>query len=555
MAAGASWLVGAAVLRVLRAAGVPGPAPGHPVTSVTILFGLCCITVLGGVWSLGAPLGPGAAVAGAAVLALSATVLIFVPERRLRAAPVSRMEKARFGLLVAVILVAAAQTASSISVYDTSLYHIQAIRWIEQYPAVPGLANLYDRLAFSPPWFEAQALFDPVLFGGRPVFALNGLVFVAAVSFFLGGLRSPAGEQDLSRLLRLACVPAAFWLMRRWLSSASPDVAVALITWIVLLLLAEKIERGTGETLDQTAWVITALSSFAAVTKPSAAVLVLAPAWLIVRNLRATPRRALALAGLAAAVAAPFVVRNVIVSGCLIFPLPWTRLAWLSWAVPRKNVAATLAAVEDWARLPGSPHVSALDAGRWIPGWLHRLTVVEWVFLAALPVLAALHAVLALRRRGGSRPWPAGYPLLIALALAGSLFWLLTAPDPRFGWGSFPFLALLLAVPLAARWIGRLPGWAPVLLLTLVLIDQGRRVAAQDLPDLRSHWLWPVPPAAAETRSVNTGPLAVHLPVHGELCGDAPLPCTPALDPAAVPRGTTFEEGWTTANTSAAPSE
>jgi hypothetical protein len=516
---------------------------------VTILLGLCCITVLGGVWSLAAPLGPGAA-AGAAVLALSAAILMFVPERSPRDEPVRRMGMVLPALLVAVILVAAAQTASPISVYDTSLYHIQAIRWIEQHPAVPGLANFYDRLAFSPPWFEAQALFDPVLFGGRPVFALNGLVFTVAVAFFLGGLRSPGG---FSSLLRLACVPAAFWLLRRWLSSASPDVAVALITWIVLLLLAEKIERKTGETLDETAFVITALASFAAVTKPSAAVLVLAPAWLIVRNLRTAPRRAWALAGLATIVAAPFVVRNVIVSGCLIFPMPWTRLAWISWVVPRKNVAATLAAAEDWARLPYSPHVAALDVGRWVPGWLHRLTVVEWTFLVALPVLAVLQAAQALRRRG--QPWPAGYRLLIALALVGTLFWLLTAPDPRFGWGSFPFLALLLAVPLAGRWIGRLPGWVPVLLVALVLLDQGRRVAVQDLAGLRGHWLWPVPPPAAETRLVSAGPVAVRVPVQGELCGDAPLPCAPALDPAAVPLGATLDAGWTTSNTSATPSE
>src|SRR6185369_2836642 len=210
-----------------------------------------------------------------------------------------------------------------------------------------------------------------------------------------------------------------------------------------------------------------------------------------------------------------------------------------------------------WARLPDSPHVAALDVGRWVPGWLQRLTVVECAFVAALPVLAVLHAVLALRRRGGhsTRPWPAGSPLLIALTLVGTLFWLLTAPDPRFGWGSFPFLALLLAVPLARRWTGRLPGWVPVLLLALVLIDQGRRVAAQDLPDLRGHWLWPVPPPVAETRTVAAGPLAVRVPVQGEVCGDAPLPCAPALDPAAVPRGTTLDDGWTTSNTSATPSE
>lgn len=541
-AVGAAWLVGAAVLRLASAAGLPGSPPSRP---VTILFGLCCLAVLGGVWSLFEPLRTGALAAGLALLALSATVLFLLPRLTLKE-PVARRqwhETLLAGLAVAIVV---AQTASPISVYDTGLYHIQAIRWIQGYAAVPGLANLHERLAFGAPWFEAQALFDPKLVGGRPVFALNGLVFVVAVSYFLGGLGSVPDRQDLSRLLRLGCVPAAFWLVRRGLSSPSPDVAVALLSWVVLLLLVEKFESGAGAELDVEAWMITALAIFAVMTKLSAAPLLLAPAWLIVRSLRRDRRAALAMGGLAAAVAAPFVIRSVIVTGYWWFPVPWTRLPELAWTVPGDNVSRLVAGVADWARRPNRPPVPALDLAAWVPIWADHLTGVDRMFLGSLPVLGMIHLARVLFRSPDRRSvsLPPGYSIVIGIASAGTLFWLISAPDPRFGWGFFPFLALLLAAPLLRPWVDRLPSAVLALVLAVILLDQGRRVIGQEGSGLGNHLLWPAPPPAIKTRTQSVDGLPIHLPEEGERCWDAPLPCAPALDSGLGARGATLDAGF-----------
>lgn len=477
--------------------------------------------------------------AGCAVLVLCAAVLVLLPKEE-RSARSSWPERALLGLVVAI---AVAQTAGPLSVYDTGLYHIQAIRWIQQHAAVPGLANLHFRLAFAAPWFEAQALFDPAILGGRPTFALNGWIFVVAVSFFLGEISNVSERVTLSRLLRWGSVPAAFWLLRRGLASASPDVAVALFSWVVLVLLAEKLEFGAGADLDVKAWAITALATFAAVTKPSAIPLLLAPIWLIGRNLRNDRRGALALGGLAAAVAAPFLVRNVILSGYWLFPATWSRVPWLSWTVPPEKVAGFVAEIRNWARLPNRPPVSALDLKAWIPTWVHNMSDVERLILGALPVLGLIHLILALRRAPGRRtPEPISEdPILVGIALSGTLFWWVSAPDPRFGWGFFPFLALLLAAPLVHGWIGRRQRRTVALVLTLllaaILLDQGRRVVTQEKASLEGHSLWPVSPPAVETRTVVRDGIEIHVPITGEQCWDAPLPCAPAVDPALATRG------------------
>lgn len=58
--------------------------------------------------------------------------------------------------LVAIIWVASRSMLSPTS-YDTGLYYLQSIRWINSYATVPGLGNLHDRLAFNQSFFSFAA--------------------------------------------------------------------------------------------------------------------------------------------------------------------------------------------------------------------------------------------------------------------------------------------------------------------------------------------------------------------------------------------------------------
>jgi hypothetical protein len=44
--------------------------------------------------------------------------------------------------------------------FDTYLYHMSSIQWIEQYRAVPGLANVQERLGFNSSIFVLSAGFS-----------------------------------------------------------------------------------------------------------------------------------------------------------------------------------------------------------------------------------------------------------------------------------------------------------------------------------------------------------------------------------------------------------
>lgn len=51
-------------------------------------------------------------------------------------------------------------TTSWSHAYDTDLYHFSALRWMNEYASVPGLANLHSRLGFNAGFLILSAIFD-----------------------------------------------------------------------------------------------------------------------------------------------------------------------------------------------------------------------------------------------------------------------------------------------------------------------------------------------------------------------------------------------------------
>src|SRR6185503_10426523 len=65
--------------------------------------------------------------------------------------------KATFFTILALILV---MNAGPTQMDDTDSYHIQMVKWIQEYGTVPGIANLHERFGFNSSWFSSIALFS-----------------------------------------------------------------------------------------------------------------------------------------------------------------------------------------------------------------------------------------------------------------------------------------------------------------------------------------------------------------------------------------------------------
>src|SRR5260221_7529409 len=83
--------------------------------------------------------------------------------------------KAAFFAILALILV---MNAGPTQMDDTDSYHIQMVKWIQEYGTVPGIANLHERFGFNSSWFSSIAFFTFSYKNINFFTALNGMLSV-----------------------------------------------------------------------------------------------------------------------------------------------------------------------------------------------------------------------------------------------------------------------------------------------------------------------------------------------------------------------------------------
>ncbi|HVF61344.1 MAG TPA: hypothetical protein VNJ70_16165 [Thermoanaerobaculia bacterium] len=548
-----SFLYGRTALVLLARAGATGE-PNRLPFPIVALAGLAVLGALAGIWALCSGLG---ALAFCAFLAGAILIALLRPPwlseaLRPEAAEVRGAGPPGWLLLAAGALFVLARTAGPVESYDAGTYHAPLIRWLESYGFVPGLGNLHGRLALSAGWLVPSALFSFVWLGGRSLHVLNGTVLLLVL---LSGVTALAawrrGERRASLVLRLLLPLAGLRFFGKWLSSPTPDVAAAVLVWVVGVLALELAESAEGEPVgadDARAVALALLAGFAVAVKLSTLPLLLLPFLFAVHRLAAgKPRRAGALAAALVLLLLPAVAQSLVASGYPVFPLALLDPFDFDWQVPRAQAAAYVDWIRSSALLPHRPQQEALamPLTEWLPRWWESL---RWPFsgvVLAIVFLAPFHLALLLIRR----PRRSSFERLAlhATVWAGALFWFFTAPAPRFGWGFVVLLALLLALPLLAAAARRLPPAALAALLLAALAWEAWQVRGWEpdaFPAAARHALVPADYPRPVTRRVALGGLPLHGPVRNDQCWHAPFPCTPTPDTRLQLRGPGLADGF-----------
>lgn len=340
--------------------------PGPSVPPVLLpLVGLGALATLCSALSLVGPVALGAhlvILAGAAAYAIASRRRLALRVAEIRTA-LRAVTPGSAVLGVGILAIALERTAGLLYVYDTGLYHAQAIRWLEEYGTVTGVGNLHMRFAYPTAWFPVVALFSLPFLGLGSLHVLTGLVVALFVLYTLDGFgRIRAGQRQASSFVRLALVAAPFLLFANWLSSPTPDVVGTILTWTAGLLALERAEAGTLGTLDSDSVVMLALTAFAAAMKVSVAPILLLAwpfAWRQVTGGRRRTAGALLLV-----VMVPVLllgVRTFIIAGYPVYPLyplPPLDRPLVDWAIPPDTARLDLGWVLAWARIPGPPPMS-----------------------------------------------------------------------------------------------------------------------------------------------------------------------------------------------------
>ncbi len=448
--------------------------------------------------------------------------------------------------LVYVLFILAKSTSPVFS-YDSGLYHIQSIKWIESYPIIPGLGNLHGRFAFNSNWFLVSALFGFNYLFSQRIFVLNILIFCLGLLFLSRRISNLGETKKLSNVLALL-IYLSIIMIHAFVNSPTTDLPSDLLIWFTLILFIEKYEDKTLSLWNLNSWMILFLALFAVSIKFSTAPVLLLPFSLLIfasRNTRQPLWQALLLS---LVFLLPWFIRTIILAGTIIYPVSFLQLPWLDWSIPPAQISSMSQSIHDWAVLPGplTGTIKTMSITQWIFPWLRRMAFfLGFILMAFLGnILLFINDIKRILRGRDFNPNTLFFLSLDIYLLVSLLFWFIGAPDPRFAYGlimaGFWISLTRFTFPLQARRIYT----DSILIAILVLVSFLFSMLVKEPSFTQSLLLPPkVPIAQTEKISINSDHFVL-TPSQSDQCWDEDLPCIVSLNPGLAMRGTDFSDGF-----------
>ncbi len=457
--------------------------------------------------------------------------------------------------------------------FDSGFYHLSSIRWLNDYPIVPGLGNLHYRFAFNQSFFLFVAALNVYPIFDQGFHLANSLLLIVAIAqclaLALKVLRAPK-EVSPYRLFATFCLPilvyrAIYSPFSADISSPSPDLCIFVLQMVLALAFIryvyepfadEKSERLTVVFILTLAVVgVTSKLSFAAFG--TSVMLLTLMVWLV-RHRDPGKRRAAitfaarALIGVGLVLGGVWMARGAILSGYPLFPSSLGALP-VDYRVPPAIRREAELWVYSFARQPGGDMDTVLGNWNWVNGWFARMHADLGPYLFLIPfyvTLGSWFAALILAAPRYLKRLLHHAPPLIPPA-AAAIFWFLSAPDPRFIGSAFWILALwgmvLCLVELARIFPKNVPT-SLIRVIPLGALVSAWLIVAGGYPDaLRLDLDFPaLPVTPIRVYETATG-LRVNVsgdPNNTMLLWDMPPPASPYLLPLLEARGNALRDGF-----------
>src|SRR5689334_24025731 len=211
--------------------------------SILVLTGLTVVTSISSALSLMVKMGIGVHLC----LLAGAFLLAFLYSSQIKTSFLLEFSQRHWLVLLLTLLGFISTLLFSVKVpgnVDTPLYHAQAIHWIENYPAVPGLGNLDPRLGSNSNWFVLNAIFSFSFLKLGSFHLIPSFLFLVSFLYFSGGLQNILdGNVRMSQIARVGFIPFAFYLLASEISSPGTDLPIILLYWLIVCLWLESIEQ------------------------------------------------------------------------------------------------------------------------------------------------------------------------------------------------------------------------------------------------------------------------------------------------------------------------
>lgn len=430
--------------------------------------------------------------------------------------------------------------------FDSGLYHFGSIRWLNEYPIIPGLGNVHWRLALNQSYFGYLSIVNFFPFWNKG-YAVGGLflTYLTALTIFEYARKQKSAWKWI-------CGGVLFIFLgylAGTLPNPSPDTAVGLIEIAIFIFLFRILSNRETEGSNnlRNAIVVTLLSLTLVTIKLSSIAFALASicivCWDQLLNLSKSGFVYLKLFLLVVFIAVIHFLRGYLLSGAPLFPSTFAGAWHLDWAIPLELVQSEVNLIYSWGRQPGEMLANqVLGHWNWIGSWLKTIPILDWTMFSLASILTPANVYRCLTRSVSKPFYP--YLILYVPVVSAFAFWFFTAPDVRF-LGAVPalyaglslWLFYVLFIEPRTEWrrikSQEFRTWHWTLMIAICLFSL-------KLTGLRSLSLtgWtPVPSESVEIQQTLTK-LPVYVAQSNGQCWNASLPC------ASIFNGNLHADPW-----------
>ena len=327
--------------------------------------------------------------------------------------------------------------------YDNYLYQAQLLRYYEEYGVIKGMGNISTRLGFNNSIYALMALYSFKGIYGFSLHTVNSAFCVFFGIFAIHGICRIGKTKTYVSAGLAAAVLVYVFHSAELLNCIGTDLPANMMGLMIMLLFARETEKRERDTF--TYGLIALYIVYAVTVKVSMGmlgILVFYPAFMMIKKKEWKRIGIFILTGLLILV--PWLIRNVIISGWLIYPFPVLDLFDVKWKISYESAVYEQIMIIGWGRLK-TGRAAEMALGEWFPLWFqglllrYRLLIYLNVFLFVYEILQSVYA--ALKKKKEMFYWS----LLKMTLIASLVYWLFSAPDVRFAWcylTAFPIVCI-----------------------------------------------------------------------------------------------------------------
>ena len=330
---------------------------------------------------------------------------------------------------------------------DAALYHLNYTGLINSEKIIIGIANLHHRFGFISIMQYTSAIFNNIIFSDNGIVLPSAILAGSVIANFYSNFYLYIKKKQVSNIhfIYLFCVIIFVSIkMTRYSDYGNDAPGHFIFFFLISEILKEKFSKIDFDK-------IYLLTVFILLNKISFILVCILPIIQVIKNKKIKIKATTILTSLLIIF---WLVKNFLVTGCLIYPIEKTCYSKINWSTNNNltiNTNQVLVETEAWAKgYPDQKIYNQKDFIKdfnWIKTWgtKHFFVIINKVFPF---ILVLLISYFFLRKGNDSNP-PKNEiilkPLLIFFA-ASILLWFLKSPVYRFGYSSIILMIVILYI-------------------------------------------------------------------------------------------------------------